>query len=328
MGGSIRADQVKREAVEWVWEERIPRGMISLVAGMPGVGKSLFGYLLAAKASRSGGVIYSTFEESLRKTARARLEAAGADLERVHFWTPELPRDLDKLRQRILEHQCELVVLDPVAAHLSVSIFNDQDVRRALSPLKVIAEETNAAVLLVSHTIKRPAAGGHPMDAIGGAGGGLRGAARIAFLFGKNPHDEELLLACVKSNIGPEPPTYAFELDVHDFADVGEVAFLSGLGERGGSLADARIMLDSARAESKPDAKRSAASEFLVNYLRLGPRPVAELREDAQQYGHKWATIRRASEELGVVKPKGGPNADWALPDDLLAELNGGSQDA
>ena len=79
---SVRADRIVREPVEFLWEERIPRGMISLIAGMPGVGKSLFGYFLAAQASQTGGVIYSTWEESLRKTARARLEAAGARLDR------------------------------------------------------------------------------------------------------------------------------------------------------------------------------------------------------------------------------------------------------
>src|SRR5689334_525918 len=134
----VRADQLRREPVEWLWGERIPRGMISLVAGLPGVGKSLFGYFLAAETSQNGGVIYSTYEESLRKTARARLEAAGANLERVLFWNPELPGDTNVLADVIEANDAELVVIDPIAAHLSVSIYNDQDVRRALSPLKVV----------------------------------------------------------------------------------------------------------------------------------------------------------------------------------------------
>ena len=32
----IRPDGVKRKLVEFLWEERVPRGMISRVAGMPG----------------------------------------------------------------------------------------------------------------------------------------------------------------------------------------------------------------------------------------------------------------------------------------------------
>jgi KaiC/GvpD/RAD55 family RecA-like ATPase len=202
-----------------LWRERIPRGMISLVAGPPGQGKSLFAYFVAAEASHSGGVIYSTGEESLRKAARSWLEAAGAVLEQVIFWRPELPRDLDKLHDQIVQTDANLVVLDPVAAQLGVSIFNDQDVRRALSPLNEVAEETKAAILLISRTTKRIDKRAHPMDAIGGSGGGLRGAARVAFLFGPNPDDsDERLLACVKSNIGPEPATFAFEIDV-DYLD-------------------------------------------------------------------------------------------------------------
>ena len=318
----VTADSVKREPVEWLWREHIPLGMISLVAGTPGVGKSLFGYFLAAAASQTGPVIYSTWEESWRKTARARLEAAGAHLESVVFWTPELPEDTNRLRHEIEERDAKLVVLDPIAAHLSVSIYNDQDVRRALSPLKAVAEETNAAVLLVSHTVKAVAKIGHPMDAIGGSGGGLRAAARIAFLFGRNPEDaEELWLTCVKSNIGPEPPTFTFELDVHEFDDVGDAALLVERGHGRESLEDARLMLDSSRTAGIPNERRSAAAEWLVGYLRLGPRPVSELKEDAKQYGHSWATTRRAADDLGVDKPKGGPNSSWSLPDDLIAKL-------
>jgi hypothetical protein len=90
------------------------------------------------------------------------------------------------------------------------------------------------------------------------------------------------------------------------------------------SSEQARLMLDTTDPAQRPAEKRSQASEFLINYLRHGARPVSELKEDAKQYGHSWATIRRASDELGVIKPTGGPNATWALPQGLLAELTGG----
>jgi AAA domain len=52
INGSIRAADVPREPVRWLWRERIPRGMISLVAGRPGEGKSLFTNLVGADVSR------------------------------------------------------------------------------------------------------------------------------------------------------------------------------------------------------------------------------------------------------------------------------------
>ena len=212
---SIRAVDVVPAPVLWLWLRRIPAGMISLVAGLPGTGKSLFGCFLAAKVSQSADVIFATREDLLRQVARPRLEAAGADLRRVHFYSPDLPEDTAALEQEIRRHRAKLVIIDPVAAHLSVPIHDDQAVRRALSPLADIAERTGCAIVLISHTIKSVRSGAHPLDAIGGSGGGLRAAARVAYIFGVNPEDaDERVLAPAKSNIGPERKSFLFELDV------------------------------------------------------------------------------------------------------------------
>jgi hypothetical protein len=273
--------------------------MVSLVAGMPGVGKSLFGYHVVANVSRTGAVIYSTREESLTRTARARLEAADANLENVYFWTPELPRDLAALEQMIAGLDAQLVVIDPIASHLSVSLLSDQKSRRALDPLSKLADRRNVAVLLVSHTVKHPR-GTHPIDAIGGSGGGLRAVARIAYVFGRG-HGDERVLACVKSNVGPEAAPYQFEVD-------------------------ARIMLDLTSPNQSPESKRAAATEWLIMYLLFGPRPVSELKEDAELHGHSWGTVRRAADDLRIIRPAGGPNSVWELPSGLSEQLGARSR--
>lgn len=327
MSTPLRASDIEREPIEWLWRDRIPRGMISLVAGTPGVGKSLFGYFLAGNTAKGGEhVIYSTAEESIRKTARPRIEAAcksTSALKLIHFWRPELPRDMDTLHATIVKTNAALVVIDPIAAHLSVSIYNDQEVRRALTPLADVAEKTNAAILLVSHTVKAISPKAHPMDAIGGSGGGLRAAARMAFLFGKGEEDE-VRLSLVKSNVGPDMRSFLFELDVTVFADGSESPFLVEMGEgEESSIEDARIMLKEAglTTESK-EAKRAAAQEFLINFLRAGPVAVNEIKSAAEKNNHAWRTVRRASDELGVIKPAGGPGSTWALPRALLDSLD------
>jgi hypothetical protein len=333
----VRASALAREPVEWLWQKRIPRGMVSLVAGTPGVGKSLFGYFLARATAESGEhVIFSTAEESLRKTARARAEAglqSSASLERVHFWRPELPQDIDQLHAMIVRLHAGLVVIDPVAAHLSVSIYNDQDVRRALTPLADVAEETNAAVLLISHTVKMISARAHPMDAIGGAGGGLRATARMAFLFGKGEEEDEVRLSLVKSNLGRDDiPSFVFDLDVHEFDDGAEAPFLVEVGEgEDSSLEDARVMLKEAGlTKETKEARRAAAAEFLVNFLRAGPMRATEVNAVAVKNGHSERTIRRAAKDLKVVKQKVGGHSMWSLPQDLLDSLDsdGGLGDA
>jgi putative DNA primase/helicase len=333
----LTAADTPREPVEWLWRDRIPRGMISLVAGLPGVGKSLFAYFSAGvTASRGENVIYATGEEGYRKTARPRIEAVianPADLKRIAWWPRdrELPRDLDELHARIVEQQAALVVLDPVAAFLGVSIFNDQEVRRALMPLTEIAEATGAAILLVSHTVKSISSRAHPMDAIGGSGGGLRAAARMVHLFGPGEDDDEVRLSLVKTNVSRNDiPSYVFELDVREFDDVDPVPYLIEVGEsEESSLDDARIMLKEAGVSSESkDAKRARAAEFLIRLLRNGSMKGSEIHLAAQIDGHSDRTIRRAANDIGVIRPRGGPNSMWSLPQELLDSLDDNDDDA
>ena len=339
MNKGIRASEIQRQPVEWLWEKRIPRGMISLVAGPPGVGKSLFGYFLAGTVAAGGEhVIVANGEESISKTALARIEAVllSADtlpraehkkaLGRIEFLRPELPQEIDALRASIIRDKAALVVIDPITAHLSVSIMNGQDVRRALTPLAGVAEETNAAIVLVSHTVKSIAKNAHPMNAIGGSGGGLQAAARMAFLFGRGEDEGEVRLSLVKSNVGPDMPSYIFARFVHDFPDGIDAPFLleEGEGEES-SIEDARIMLrDAGLTREARRAKREAASEFLIDFLRAGPVRVTEVYAVAEKNQHAQRTIRRAAEELGIVM-SGGPCSTWALPPGLLDTLDDGS---
>jgi len=326
----LTAADTPREPIDWLWRDRIPYGMLSLVAGLPKVGKSLFAYFIAGEVLRAGGaVIYATGEETYRTTARPRIEAVAgnaAALERVTWWPRDrvLPRDLDELHALIIREQASLVVLDPIVAFLGVSIHNDQEVRRALLPVADVAEETHASFLGSSHTIKAISARAHPIHAIGGSGGGLAAAARMVFLFGKGEEDE-VRLSLVGSNLGPtDIPSYLFEIDTFEFDDVDPVPYLIEIGEgEESSLDDARVMLKEAgvSAESK-DAKRARAAEFLIDFLRAGPVRATEIYLAAEANGHSLRTLRRAADDLKIARPRGGPNSIWSLPQELLDSLD------
>jgi len=87
--------QIAARPVEWLWNGRIPRGMLSMVEGNPDVGKSTVLLDIAARVTRgwkmpdkSGGgdpraVVLLSAEDDPAKVIRPRLEAGGADLERV-----------------------------------------------------------------------------------------------------------------------------------------------------------------------------------------------------------------------------------------------------
>lgn len=115
---------IEREQVRWLWADRVPLGMVTLLLGDPGLGKSMLTCWLAARASRAGGdVLFMNAEDSPGVTIRPRLEAAAADLTRVHDVAVErdgvaegltLPDGVAELDRLVREHCARLVVIDPL----------------------------------------------------------------------------------------------------------------------------------------------------------------------------------------------------------------------
>ena len=231
------AADVAPERVRWLWRGRIPLGKVTVLDGDPGLGKSTLMADIAARVttarllpddSRSAldnpaSVLVLSAEDGAGDTIRPRLEAAGADLERVQIWhcnldddasemLPSLPEDIGLLANLIQEHEVALVTIDPLMAYLSANThsFRDQDVRRALAPLAKVGEATGAAIVLVRHLNKAP--GGAAIYR-GGGSIGIIGAARSGLLVAKHPDDEtRRVLASTKSNLGPPPPSLAYRL--------------------------------------------------------------------------------------------------------------------
>lgn len=322
MSSPVQAKDVKPKAVNWLWEERIPRGALTVVAGKPDQGKGLFSAFVTAQVTKRGGrVLYSAIEDDHGLMTRPRLEAAGADLSKITLWRFQLPSHELELRNMVLKNKIDLIVLDPFAAHLSggVSRFGD-NIRQVTTPLSELAEESGAAVLITEHALKRVSEHAHPLNAIGGSGSGLPAAARMAYVFGVDPDDgDRRILAPVKSNLRRAPKSMAFEVDVDEFPVVGEMAFLLKMEEL---EFDARRLLATNKSQGsvkgRPPDRRAAACEWLTNYLvDKGGKPVrgGAILEDAKQYGMSSNTIRRAADDMGILKnPPSGKNCMWDLP--------------
>jgi putative DNA primase/helicase len=338
VSGPIRADLVEPEIIEFLWGGRIPKGMISVIAGQADQGKGLFAARVAADVSqgRDGlgneqepvNVLYSAAEDSHGLMTRPRLEAAGADLNKVLLWRFAIPKNGRELAQIIVEQEIGLVVMDPFASHLSNGVSRHSDnVRSVLSPLTELIEDQGTSVLIVEHVLKRVPQTSSPLGAIGGSGSGLPAASRAAYVFGKNPDDEDQRVLCpAKFNIGQWPKALAFELDVEEIGAVGDVPSLVVEDEL--MAFDPMRLFEKKKGDAKigrPNDKRQAAAEWLTKYLAkaivAGDAPVlsSKVQEDAKHYGMASKTLRRAAEDMGVVKtpPGGGRNCKWDLPDDV-----------
>ena len=203
--------EVEGRDVEWLWPGRVAIGKVSLIAGDPGLGKSLdarhggagvagvgvagggapvrnrAGSRRQGAGSRAGrraanhrfairatgSVLLLSAEDDLSDTIRPRLEAAGADCERIvairamvdprggGYECVELARDLKRLaRELVAMPDCRLVVVDPLSAYLGQNIEStNAAVRRLLTPLSMLAAERQVAVVVVTHLRKRQGTG-------------------------------------------------------------------------------------------------------------------------------------------------------------------------
>ena len=219
---------VRPERVEWLWPRRVPRGKITVLDGDPDNGKSVLTTDLAARVTagkslpdgtptEAAGMVIVSAEDGAADTVRPRFDAAGGEPTRARLLGDEepfvIPDDIPRLERAIEQIGAALVVIDPIMAFLSgdVNSNRDQDVRRALTPLKRMAERTGAAIILVRHLNKT--AGGNPLYR-GGGSIGIIGAARSGLVVGRHPEDDELrVLAGQKNNLSLPPESLAYRIE-------------------------------------------------------------------------------------------------------------------
>lgn len=329
----ITLADVEPERVEWLWAGRIPRGKLTLLDGDPGLGKSTIAYDVAARVTRglampretegsaAADVVILSHEDGLADTIRPRLEAADADLHRVHAIEempagsgggrlPVLPDDIREIIAVVEARAAVLLIIDPLFAYLAseVDSFRDHDVRAALAPLAAAAERSRAAVLVVRHLNKR--AGG-PAIYRGGGSIGIIGLARSGLVVAADPDDPtQRVLASVKNNLCPPPPSLKWRL-VGNSDGVARVEWL------GTTEHNADALLSDSVDISDDRSALAAACEFLKEQLAGGVEVSGgEIFKRARDAGIARRTIERAKQMLGVGHRKlpGDGRFVWYLP--------------
>jgi AAA domain len=326
----VRASELQAKPVDWLWPGRVPRGALTVLAGEPGLGKSLLSIQLASALSRGelGGEaaesLVLTAEDSHEHTVLPRLVAAGADLGRIVFPPPandglegaiRIPDDVSYLGHLVERTQASLVVVDPLVAYLPMKVnsWQDQSLRGALAPLAGLARERGVAVLLIAHLNKGRDA--DPLRRLGGSIG-LAAAARSLLLLARDPDDPDgvngarRVLAHAKSNLGVLAPSLAFRIETASLEDEVASAYLEPAGTSRFSAAEL-LALNEAEARSK----LSEAEALLRAELGDGPRPVSELRTAAHELGISITTLERAKKQVGARSDKLDLNRwVWYLP--------------
>jgi len=326
------------EAVSWLWPRRVPAGKLVTLDGDPGLGKSTLGLEFAATITTGGtwpdgsvcafpgDVILLTAEDGLADTVRPRLDAAGADVTRVHavegvssvdpdtgesYLRPPTLADVDALLELVVRVGARLLVVDVLMAYLPAGTdsHKDQDIRRVLSRLGTLADTTGCTVLLLRHLNK--AKGGDPMYR-GGGSIGIVGAARAGMLVARDPDDDDLrVLASTKSNLGPAPDALTYRLVDGNTFGVARVQW------EGTSTHDARALLaDHGDGEDRPE--RDGAAAWLTDYLTEHTKaPSKDVKVAARKEQISDRTLQRAAQQVRVeYVQEGFPRSTyWRLPD-------------
>ncbi len=322
-----RVADVEAMPINWLWPGRIARGKLTMIAGHPGLGKSQITIALAAVVTTGarwpvdrspcelGNVAMLSAEDDVADTIRPRLEAAGADVNRVEIidgvvdafdvdGNPisralNLKMDIAKLDALFASRpDLALLIVDPVTAYLgSTDSHVTADVRALLAPLAALAAKYGIAVVLVSHLNK----GGANAEALMRVTGSMAfvAAARGAFIVAKDPDNPaRRLFLPAKNNIGPDIGGVAFGVEPFTLPSGIETSRILWEAD------PVTITADEAMAPAPEDGDRTMtddATDLLRDVLIVGRVMARDIKRRAAEAGISDKALRNARQRLGLA---------------------------
>lgn len=336
----LNVHELEPKSIDWIWYGRLAKGMLTMVIGDPGHGKSqLTCYVTSGVTTgrvwadgcpgiRPRSVIMLNAEDLPAEVIRPRLDAAGADVRRVKLVGSmltvtdgkkgrkqrllSLKEDLRRIELLIDEiGDVGLIVVDPISAYCGgTDSHNNQQVRELLTPLKELAEKHGICVLAVSHLNK--SGGGNSTYRSSGSLA-FTAAARCVLLVGPDADaPEKKLLLQGKTNISRRVSGLAYRIAETAL----QVPFLSWEEDPVELDADGYLRLQAAKANHDAEADDSQLGEamaFIRQQLAAGPVQSIELEQAAKEHGIAVRTLKRARKEVNVKPVKCRETGKWLV---------------
>lgn len=325
--------EIESRPVQWLWKNRFPLGKTSMLVGDPNLGKSLSTIEVAAHVTTGspwpdgtecpdGSVIFLSAEDDPADTIKPRLEAAGADVNRVFVLEAvtdkngprcfDLGRDIPMLEAARDEMpDLRLVVIDPASAYTGdIDENRNNEVRSLMTKVKDLAARWDIAVLMVMHLNK--AVDRKAMYRTGGSMAFIA-APRAAWLVAKNQQNpEERVMVPLKLNLVKDPTGLSFRI-----VGAGQAPRIEWLN------VDLKVTADEVLGPAAGEAritKAEEAVEWLLGVMSDGPIAANDVQEWAKAEGISDRALRDAKHALGIVPAKDGMTGGWTwfLPEDDL----------
>lgn len=281
---NVTLADVEDKPIDWLWYPYIARGELTILEGMPGVGKS---YLMqmVSKAICDGDAL-PCYRSEMKK--RVQSKVAYFDIENSAYITKKrmLSNGLKNLNNFIVEEepftvdQIEwdevldalekqrpaLVVFDTLNTYIgNIDTNNGAQVQAAFSEFRQIARRFNCAVVVLRHWTKN--ASEKALIDRGQNSIAFTGLSRVVMACMPHPQEANVnILGTVKFNIGKHPPPLNYEIlasPIH--SDPDQSKFIWGTYENDTSFETL------ATEKHQPDEKVfQQAEELIVDELKSG----------------------------------------------------------
>jgi hypothetical protein len=225
-----KASAIPMKGTRWVYRGRIPHGMVTLLAGREGIGKSTVSLDIAAQLTRGDlpgrfegkpqPVIICATEDSWSHTIVPRLMAVKADMDRVYHIAVQdedgnsrgiiAPQDTHRMETAFQQVHPALMLIDPLMAVIDgkIDTHKQAEVQQALEPLVKMCDRIGMAVLAVIHVNKSSTT--DPLTSIMGSKAFATLPRSVLYCL---EEDEGKYMFChVKCNVGPKQPSIQYQL--------------------------------------------------------------------------------------------------------------------
>lgn len=333
---TVSMDTVAAKRIVPLWPGVLYAGKVTVVAGVPGDGKSLLSLDVAARLSAGsewpcgngrftqGRVLLLTAEDDAADTIRPRLDVAGAVCRSVELVTGvskiedngqrvldpvSLVMDLPHIEQKLMELAAVLLIVDPLTSFAGSDTNKTADMRELLDNLSQMAARTGVAVLVITHLNKRSdarkalqlVAGSHVITA----------AVRVALVTARDPNDQpRRLLLPIKLNIDRDAGGFAFRIEAERHA-VGEIPRVEWERERVTDLTADEALIDSTPRAQAAVEKSVEVQDWARELLRSGPVAAKSVWKQAGERGFSERRVRNAMRAIKAVCELMGYQGEW-----------------
>lgn len=323
-------DDIEEEDIDFIWKPYLARGVVTILEGDPGLGKSYLAQMIAGSIATGrrimspvkgapkveGSVVYFDIENAAGNTTKPRLVQNGFKNFHGRYHVVQQPfsidddEALDIVYEEMEKLKPSLVVFDTLNTYIGkADTHKASEVAQAFGIFQQISKDFNCSVLVLRHLVK----GGGSAIYRGQGSIAFTGSARVVMSVGVDPEDTDTrAMAITKINIGKAPQAMTFRIEGRE-NDKSEFIWGDFVNLSAQEILDAA---GAARAEGKQGTGIQDAMEFLESTITGAAVEVGKLYRMAEQRSVSRKMIDRAASKMQVKKKVKKGVERWSIKED------------